>query len=150
MACLWWCKITLVAFVWLFSTMCFHMGPQIAPIWRCICTQAAFVWFFSIVCFQMCPQMACLKGCIVTLVAFVCRIFVCLFFYTIDINWRLVIFTLITIIRVTFAMLHHDMSLQGTLISVCILAKLTFKTVFILHNPSSNDTELQQLTDFCI
>ena len=96
--------------------------------------------FLSIVCFQMCPQMACLKGCIVTLVAFDCRIFVCLFFYTIDINWRLVIFTLITIIRVTFAMLHHDMSLQGTLISVCILAKLTFKTFFILHNPSSNDT----------
>ena len=130
----------------IFSTVLFQMFPQITCPKGCIITLVTFIWLFSTdndtdnVCFQMFPQIVYPRGCIVTYVAFVCRIFVCLFFNTIDINWRLVIFTLITIIRVTFAMLHHDMSLQGTLISVCILAKLTFKTFFILHNPSSNDT----------
>ena len=62
--------VTLAAFVWLFSTVCFRMIPQIARLSRCIVTLVAFVWLFSSVCFQMHPQMACLRWCITTLVAF--------------------------------------------------------------------------------
>ena len=69
--CIRGCKITLVALVWLFSTVGFQMSPQIACLWRCKVTLVAFVWFFSTVCFQMSPQFACPRGCIVTLVAFV-------------------------------------------------------------------------------
>ena len=47
------------------------MFPQIACQRGCIVTLVAFIWFFSAVCFQMCPQMACLRGYIVTLIAFV-------------------------------------------------------------------------------
>ena len=65
------CKLTLVAFVWFFPTVCFQMPLQIACLRRCKVTLVTFVWFFSTVRFQMRPQMACLRGCIVTLVAFV-------------------------------------------------------------------------------
>ena len=45
------------------------MCPKVA-LWRgCKVTSVAFVWFFSTVCFQMCPQIARLRGCIVALVA---------------------------------------------------------------------------------
>ena len=64
-------KVTLVAFVWLFSTVRFQMCPQMAGIGSCIITLVAFVRLFSTVCFQMSPQSACIRGCIVTLVAFV-------------------------------------------------------------------------------
>ena len=47
------------------------MCPQIARIRAGIVTLVAFFWFFSTVCFQMCPQSACVRGDIVTLVAFV-------------------------------------------------------------------------------
>ena len=63
--------VTLVAFVWLFSTVRFQMCPQIACRGRCIVTSVAFVWFFSTVRFQMCPQMTCTRRGIFTLVAFV-------------------------------------------------------------------------------
>ena len=53
------CKVTLVAFVWLFSTVCCQMSPQIAYPRRCIVTLVAFVGLFPTVHFQMCPQMAC-------------------------------------------------------------------------------------------
>ena len=56
------CIIALVAFVWLFSTMCFQMCPQITCTRGCIIALVALVWLFSTVRFQMCPQMACLKG----------------------------------------------------------------------------------------
>ena len=63
--------VTLVTFVWFFSTVRFQMCPQtVCPRW-CIVTLVAFVWFFSTVRFQMAPQMACLRRCIVTLIAFV-------------------------------------------------------------------------------
>ena len=86
------CIVTLVAFVWLFSTVCFQMFPQIACMSGCIFTLVAFVrffstawedvkshwlhlfdfvWLFSTVCFQMFPQLASMSGCIFTLVAFV-------------------------------------------------------------------------------
>ena len=64
-------KVTLVAFVWLFSTVCFQMCPQIACLRGCKVTLVAFVWFFSTVRYQMSPQIACLSRCIVTLVTFV-------------------------------------------------------------------------------
>ena len=37
----------------------------------CKITLVAFVWLFPTVCFQMSPQVACLRGCKVALVAFV-------------------------------------------------------------------------------
>ena len=65
------CIFALLAFVCLFSTVCFQMSPQIACLRGCKVTLIAFVWLFSTVFFQMSPQMACLRGCIITLVAFV-------------------------------------------------------------------------------
>ena len=49
MACLRICKVTLVAFVWLFSTVRFQMCPQISCMRRGIVALVAFVWFFSAV-----------------------------------------------------------------------------------------------------
>ena len=63
--------ITPVAFVWLFTTVCFHMPIQSACIGGCIITLFALVRLFSTVCFQVFLQMACLKECIVTLIALV-------------------------------------------------------------------------------
>ena len=64
------CKITLGAFVWLFSTVRFQMCPQIACMGGCILTLVALVWLFSTVCFQMLSQIACPRRCIVALGAF--------------------------------------------------------------------------------
>ena len=64
-------KITLVAFVWLYSTVHFQMLSQIACPRRSIVTLVAFVWFFSTVYFQMFLQSTFITGCIITLVAFV-------------------------------------------------------------------------------
>ena len=47
MACLRWCVVTLVAFVWLFSSVCFQVSPQIICQRGCIVTLFAFVWLFS-------------------------------------------------------------------------------------------------------
>ena len=69
-ACLNRGKVTLVAFVWLFSTVCFQMSPQNVCPRRCIVTLVAFVQLFSSVCFQMSPQMTCPRRCVFTLVAF--------------------------------------------------------------------------------
>ena len=71
MACLRRGIVTLVAFVWLFSTVRFQMCPQMACPRRSKVTLVAFVWLVSIVRFHMSPQMACPWGCKVTLVAFV-------------------------------------------------------------------------------
>ena len=60
-ACMDGCKVALVAFVWLFSSVCFHVCPQTAFMIRCIVTQVAFLWLFSSVCFQMCTQIACMR-----------------------------------------------------------------------------------------
>ena len=70
-ACLRGCIIALVAFVWLFSTVCFQMFPQRTWIRACKVTLVTFVWLLSTVLFQMWPQIACMNGCKVTLVAFV-------------------------------------------------------------------------------
>ena len=66
--------VELVAFVWLFSTMCFQMSPQIACLRGCKVTFVAFVWLFSTVYFQMCR--------IVTLVAFLSS--TCLFHWNLN------------------------------------------------------------------
>ena len=63
--------VTLIAFVWLFSTVNFHMCPQISWVRRGVVTLVAFVWLFSTVRFQMCLQIACQKRGIVVLIAFV-------------------------------------------------------------------------------
>ena len=38
-----------------YSTVCSQMSPQITCMRGCIVTLIAYVWLFSIVCFQMCP-----------------------------------------------------------------------------------------------
>ena len=63
-ACLRGCKVTLVASVWLFSTVPFQMCPQSACVRGCKVTLDAFVWLFSTVRFQMYPQTAFCIGCI--------------------------------------------------------------------------------------
>ena len=66
-------KVTLVAFVWLFTTVRFQMFPQITWMIRGIVTLVAFVWLFSTVHLQMCPQLAWMrryKGTLVTYVWF--------------------------------------------------------------------------------
>ena len=40
------CIITMVAFVFLFSTLCCQMSPQTASFWDCIVISVAFVWLF--------------------------------------------------------------------------------------------------------
>ena len=70
-ACIRGCKVTLVAFVWLFSTVRFQMRLQTACLRRCIVTLVAFVWLFCTVCFQMYLQIACPTGCIITLAAII-------------------------------------------------------------------------------
>ena len=69
--CMRGCKITLVAFVWLFFIVRFQMCPQNVCPRRCIVTLIAFVQLFTTVRFQMCPQIAFLRRGIVTLVTFV-------------------------------------------------------------------------------
>ena len=66
------CKITLAAFVQLFSTVRFQMPPQGTWIRAAKVTLVAFVWLLSRVCLQMCPQVPCIRWRKVTLVAFVC------------------------------------------------------------------------------
>ena len=66
-ACLKGCKITLITFVLLFSTVHFQMRLQSTCIRGCIFALVAFVWLFSTVYLQICPQIAC----IVRLIAFV-------------------------------------------------------------------------------
>ena len=69
--CLWRCKVTLVAFVWFFPTVCLQMYPQMNCLRGCIVTLVAFVWLFPTVDFQMSPQIACLRERRVALAAFV-------------------------------------------------------------------------------
>ena len=69
--CIGWCKVTLVAFVWLFSAVCSQRFPQIAFMWGCKFTLAAIIWLLSNVHFQMCLQIICPTWSIVTIVAFV-------------------------------------------------------------------------------
>ena len=69
--CMWKCIITLIAFVWLFSTMCIQMGLQITRMKGCKAAFLAFVWFFSHVFFQMSLQIAWPRRHIVALIAFI-------------------------------------------------------------------------------
>ena len=58
------CKITLVAFVWLLSTMRFHMVPQRTYLSGCKVAPTEYVRLFPTVHFQMCsqtPGMKCSK-----------------------------------------------------------------------------------------
>ena len=56
------CKVALVAFVWLFSTMRFQMSFQITCLRQCKTTLIAFAWLFS-GAFSMSPQTTCLRQC---------------------------------------------------------------------------------------
>ena len=47
------CIVTLVALVWLFSTVRFQMFPQRDSLDWCKVTLVALVWIFSTVCFKM-------------------------------------------------------------------------------------------------
>ena len=69
-ACLSWCKATLVTFVWLFSTVFLQMCPQNACLRGNIFALVTFFSLFSTVYFQVCPQIAWMSWCIITLVAF--------------------------------------------------------------------------------
>ena len=65
------CIVTLVAFVRLFSTVSFQMGPQFTCIGSCKVTLVAFVCLLTTMCFQMWPQGTCKRGSIVALIAFI-------------------------------------------------------------------------------
>ena len=69
LACLRGCVVTLVAFVFLFSTVRFQMHPQIACPGRCKVTLVAFFRLFPTVYFQMRPQITCRRRCKIALVA---------------------------------------------------------------------------------
>ena len=105
-ACIRGCKTTLVAFVWLFSTLCFQMCSQSACLRGCKTTLVAFVRLFSTVCFPMSPQIARKRRDIFTLIAFV---------------------SLATIFKVIFAMIniHHSLHLDAS--SFAASAPLTYK-----------------------
>ena len=90
------CIITMVAFVFLFSTLCCQMSPQTASFWDCIVISVAFVWLlcvfsnesldflpkkiqnhigcisllFSTVGFQMSPQLVLMRWYIFTFLIF--------------------------------------------------------------------------------
>ena len=61
------CIATLVAFVWLFSTVGIQMCPQIACLIAYIIALVAFILFFPTMSFQMSPQRVYARGCIVGL-----------------------------------------------------------------------------------
>ena len=65
---IWRSKVALVAFVWLFSTVCFQMSPKIACLGR---SKVTLVAFLSIVHFQKYTWNVCFSGDIVALMAFV-------------------------------------------------------------------------------
>ena len=54
-----------------FSTVHFHVFPQMACLKGCKVTLVTFVWLFPTVHVHVFLQIACLRGCKVTLVAFV-------------------------------------------------------------------------------
>ena len=64
-----------------FPPTCSFKCPHKIPAWDFCSTFAlrTFVWLFSTVCFQMCPQIACHWGCKVALVAFVWLFPMCVF-----------------------------------------------------------------------
>ena len=65
------CMIILVAFIWLFSTVCFQMCSQMACRLRgSIVTLIAFIWLFATMCSQMNPQITSTRRYLVTLIAF--------------------------------------------------------------------------------
>ena len=70
-ACITGCIATLIAFVWLFSSVYFQLGPQILHFCRCIVTLTAFILLIFTVWQQMFFQVFCTRWWIVTLVAFV-------------------------------------------------------------------------------
>ena len=70
-ACMRGCIITQIAFECLSSIVHFQMSLQMVCPRECFITQAAFVWFFPTVCFHVCPQIAFARGRIIALVAFV-------------------------------------------------------------------------------
>ena len=64
-------KVTLVAFVWLLSSVRFQMIPQIACIIKGIVALVTFVFLFTTVHFQMCPQSTWRRADIFALVALI-------------------------------------------------------------------------------
>ena len=69
--CLRQCRTILVAFIWLFSTVCFQMCSQMACRLRgSIVTLIAFIWLFATMFSQMNPQITSTRRYLVTLIAF--------------------------------------------------------------------------------
>ena len=114
MACLRGSIITLVAFVWLISTVCFQMSPQIACLRRCIVTLVAFVWLFSNVCFRNEPSNCIFEKMPVTPVAII------VFVSTLCIvtPWLLLFFL--------FSTVYFQMTPQITCLTRCIVALVAF------------------------
>ena len=109
------CIVTLVAFVWLFSTVCFHMFPQTICPRGCIVTLVAFVWPLPIVCFQMFLQTAFQRKFQVTLVTSF-GIFAFLFHGELDISLTFIW----TILSQVF--IHHQHTNKW-----CVLRNVSFK-----------------------
>ena len=70
-ACVCGCIVTLIAFVWFFSIVCFQMCFQILCLGGNKVTMFAFKQFFTTMDFPITSQISCLGGCKVALIAFV-------------------------------------------------------------------------------
>ena len=110
-------KVTLVAFVRLFSIVRFWMSPQHACPGRSKVTLVTFVWLFSFVRFQMCPQIACLRRCKVTLVALFWPISAMCFKMSLQMAYlRRCIITLIALISLFRKPIHTSIPHTGIII----------------------------------
>ena len=65
------CKVTLAAFVWVFTTLCFQNFPHGACVRGFKITLVAFVHLFSTLCCKIFPQSACLSKFEATMVGYV-------------------------------------------------------------------------------
>ena len=138
-----WIRVTLVAFFLLFSTVCFRMSPQIACITGCIIILDALVWLFSSVHFQMCSQCSWIRAGIVTLVALV-GLFSTLRFQVFPqiACPREYIITLAAFVwPLTFTNFHQ---FHWSLWSVIVFAKITVAKILIHHNQESRELKRRE------
>ena len=138
------CIVTLVTFMWLFSTVFFQMCPQIACLRGCIVTLVAFVWLFSTVFFQMSPQIAFLNGCIVTLVTFVRLVSIVhlhMSFQMACIRWRIV--TLVAFLQMGLWVFPQVFQPIRCIFALVTLVRYSVSHMLIL------DVALQDMFKFC-
>ena len=121
-----------ISLVWLFSSVCFQMFPQIACPQECIVTLVAFVWFFSTVRFQMCPQSVCSGACIATLIALVwpCST-MCVQMSSQTVCPRGCIVTPVAFVWL-FSCVHFQMSPQMARMNRCTFTLVTFVLFFFI------------------